>query len=183
DDDGDGYTNLEKYLNSLVEVRPARVAPGDSHGGPIVISATGKTYETLQSAVDALPESGGEITLGPGVYREKVTIARRGVRLQGAGGAPDDVTLVWSDGAIQVGGTFRSATLNVTGDDFRADNLTVQNDYSLRDNPPSQAVALSVTGDRAVFSRVRLLGAQDTLYAGSKKCASATGPCPASRQD
>jgi len=29
---------------------------------------------------------------------------------------------------------------------------------------------------------VRLLGAQDTLYAGSKKCASATGPCPASRQ-
>ncbi|HEY5808623.1 MAG TPA: pectinesterase family protein, partial [Povalibacter sp.] len=44
----------------------------------------------------------------------------------------------------------------------------------------SQAVALAVTADRAVFDRVRLLGAQDTLYAGSRKCAQE--PCPVSRQ-
>jgi pectin methylesterase-like acyl-CoA thioesterase/lysophospholipase L1-like esterase/pectate lyase len=182
DDDGDGYTNLEEYLNALVEPRAPRVVPGETKGGPIIISATGNTYATLQAAVDALPDDGGEITLAPGVYREKVAIVRPGVRLQGVGATPDEVVLVWSDGAINVGGTFRSATLSVTGDNFRADNLTIQNDYSLRDNPPSQAVALSVTADRAIFSRVRLLGAQDTLYAGSKQCANTAERCPTSRQ-
>jgi pectinesterase len=181
DNDGNGYTNLEEYLSSLVEPRETRVAPGDTRGGPIIISATGKVYVTLQSAVDALPDTGGEITLAPGVYREKVSITRPGVRLQGVGAQPADVVLVWSDGAINVGGTFKSATLNVSGDDFRADNLTIQNDYSLRASPPSQAVALSVTADRAIFSRVRLLGAQDTLYAATKKCAAGES-CATSRQ-
>jgi pectin methylesterase-like acyl-CoA thioesterase len=37
-----------------------------------------------------------------------------------------------------------------------------------------------ITGDRAVFNSVRLLGAQDTLYAGSRKCAAE--PCPVTRQ-
>lgn len=46
-----------------------------------------------------------------------------------------------------------------------------------------QSQALQVTGDRAVFRNVRLLGNRNTLYAGSKDCASATGqPCTPSRQ-
>jgi pectin methylesterase-like acyl-CoA thioesterase len=47
----------------------------------------------------------------------------------------------------------------------------------------SQAPAVVVSGDRALFRNVRLLGNQNTLYAGSKDCASATGqPCTPSRQ-
>jgi pectinesterase len=147
----------------------------------IFVLATGTRYPTLQGAVDALPAEGGEITLSPGVYREKVVIDKPHVRLQGVGARPQEVVIAWGDGAINAGGTFKSASLHVSGDDFRADNLTIQNDYSLRATQPSQAVALSVTGDRAVFTRVRLLGAQDTLHAGSKKCAEGT-PCPVSRQ-
>ncbi|WP_249791528.1 pectinesterase family protein [Bradyrhizobium sp. SRL28] len=68
--------------------------------------------------------------------------------------------------AINVGGTAHSATLNASGDDFRLDNLTIQNDHSQhRANPPPQAVALSITGDKDLIRRVRLLGAQDTLFA------------------
>lgn len=177
--DGNAYTNLENYLNDLV---PQRTIPTIQETAPglILITATAKSYETLQKAVDALPSEGGEITLAPGVYREKVVIDKPNVRLQGVGQKPQEVVLVWGDGAVNVGGTFKSATLHVSGDNFHADNLVIQNDYSLRSTQPSQAVALSVTGDRAIFSRVRLLGAQDTLYAASPKCTAE--PCRVSRQ-
>ena len=126
-------------------------------------------YKTLASAVEALPAEGGTIELQPGEYREKVTIAKPNVRLVGKGGKPQDVVVVWSDGALTAGGTFKSFTMNVSGDGFRAKNLTIQNDYHLKDARPSQAVALAITADRAVLEKVRLLGAQDTLYAASKK--------------
>ncbi len=126
-------------------------------------------YKTLTAAIEALPADGGTIELQPGEYREKVTIAKPNVRLVGKGARPQDVVIVWSDGAIAAGGTFKSFTMNVSGDGFRAKNLTIQNDYHLKDPRPSQAVALAITADRAVLEKVRLLGAQDTLYAASKK--------------
>ena len=144
-------------------------------------SAVGQAeYPTLQAAVDALPEGGGEILLAAGTYRGKVNIARAHVRLRGAGRDPGEVVIVWGDAHATVGGTIKSATLTASGDDFRAENLTIRNDFTWQSNEGSQAVALAVTGDRATFHRVRLLGAQDTLYAGSRKCAAE--PCPVSRQ-
>jgi pectinesterase len=154
--------------------------PLDAAPGTATLTATKQRFGSLQAAVDALPEQGGEITLSPGVYREKVLITRRGVRLRGLGSRPGDVVITWSDGAVQVGGTFKTATLEIRGDDFRADNLTVANDYWLRNPAPSQAVALYVTGDRAVIHRVRMLGHQDTLYAADKKCEGSQ--CRVSRQ-
>lgn len=136
----------------------------------------------LQAAIDRLPAEGGVIELKPGIYREKVTLAKSHVRLRGLGRRPQDVVIVWSDGARTAGGTFKSATANISGDDIRVENLTIQNDYWLqRPDQPSQAVALAVTGDRNVFERVRLLGHQDTLYAGSKAKCDARG-CGTSRQ-
>lgn len=126
-------------------------------------------YKTLTAAIDALPKDGGTIELAPGQYREKVTVAKPNVSLIGKGKTPKDVVIVWSDGAITAGGTFKSFSMNVSGDGFRARNLTIQNDYHLKDERPSQAVALAITADRAVLEKVRLLGAQDTLYAASKK--------------
>jgi pectin methylesterase-like acyl-CoA thioesterase len=161
------------------------VKPLDAAPGTVEISATRQRFAALQAAVDALPDTGGEITLSPGVYREKVLITRSKVRLRGLGRKPDDVVITWSDGAVQVGGTFKTSSLEIRGDDFRADNLTVANDYWLRNTEPSQSVALYVTGDRAVFNRVRFLGHQDTLYAADKKCEGAMpdgSPCRVSRQ-
>jgi pectin methylesterase-like acyl-CoA thioesterase len=88
------------------------------------------------------------------------------------------------------GGTSKSASTTVSGDNFLAENLTFENSFS-RDNPDAhgdiQAVALLATGDRDVFRHVRLIGAQDTLYANSKTCHSdaeiaAGRPCRAARQ-
>ena len=121
---------------------------------------------SVQAAIDALPETGGTIRIAPGTWREKLTIAKPNVTLIGTGLRPEDTVLVFNDSSMSAGGTGKSATLTASGDDLRIGNLTIQNDWWLNPaNPPSQAVALLLTGDRAVLSRVRLLGHQDTLYA------------------
>lgn len=148
-------------------VLAAIVAAGGAQAAALKVAHDDpRAYAMIEAAVAALPERGGEIVLAPGVYREKLHIAKSGVHLRGAGAKPQDVVIVWGDGAATAGGTFKSSTLEASGDDFRLDNLTVENDYSKNPaNVPSQAVALSVTGDKDVFSHIRLIGAQDTLYA------------------
>jgi pectin methylesterase-like acyl-CoA thioesterase len=75
--------------------------------------------------------------------------------------------------------------LNVNEDNFFAENITFQNDYRAPAIPypqGSQAVALRVTGDRAVFHNVRLLGNQDTLYANGRGCEKGEQNCKPARQ-
>lgn len=130
-----------------------------------VNAASEVAYHTVQSAIDALSAEGGTILIAPGSYREKLTITGNNVTLAGTGRKPGDVVLVYGDSAQTAGGTFKSATLSVTGTHFSMRNLTVSNDWWLGPaNAPSQAVALSLTGDAAVVSNVRLLGHQDTLF-------------------
>ncbi|EGF91662.1 pectinesterase family protein [Asticcacaulis biprosthecium C19] len=126
-------------------------------------------YKTVIEALNALPETGGTVEISPGTYREKWALSKTDVHLIGTGAKPEDVVLVWGDSAKMAGGTGKSASLTITGDGFRASNVTIQNDYHLNRSEPSQAVALYLTSDRAVLQNVRLLGAQDTLYAASKK--------------
>jgi len=125
-------------------------------------------YQSVQAAVEALPESGGTIEIHTGTYREKLVIAKPNVTLKGLGKHPQDVVLVWGDSNKSAGGTGKSASVWASGDGFEAHNLTIQNDYHLNNTERSQAVALRLTADRAVLTHGRLLGAQDTLYAASK---------------
>jgi pectinesterase len=60
-------------------------------------------------------------------------------------------------------GTTCSSLFVVNANNFEATNLTIQNTYD-EGGGESQAVALMVVGDRNLFSKVRLLGNQDTLY-------------------
>lgn len=144
-------------------------------------------FRTLQEAVDAAPDGNVSIRIKPGEYRQVVTIKTNGVELFGLGKRPEDVVLVYDNSAGTAGGTGKSGTMSVSGDDFRAENLTIANDFEKRHertNEGSQAVALLLTGDREILHKVRLLGYQDTLYASSKVCHAAgeTGACRASRQ-
>jgi pectinesterase len=60
--------------------------------------------------------------------------------------------------------TYTSYTVLVQGNDFTARNLTIANAAG----PVGQAVALHVEGDRCAVINCRLLGNQDTLYAGTE---------------
>jgi pectinesterase len=154
----------------------------------LVVAADGSgQYKTVQEAVDAAPGGNVRIDIKPGEYRQVVAIAANNVELRGLGKTPQDVVLVYDNTHASAGGTGKSASVTVSGDDFVAENLTIANDFEkhhARSEEGSQAVALHVTGDRDVFRHVRLLGYQDTLYADSKSChvADQSGPCRASRQ-
>jgi polygalacturonase len=152
----------------------------------VTVDADGSgDYKSIQEAINSLPATGGTIRISRGTYREVLDIDKPGVRLLGESDDSSVTVIVFDKSAGTAGGTFKSATVNVTGDNFYAEGITFQNDFSQK-NPAisqgAQAVALSVRGDRAVFRNVRILGAQDTLFAAAKSCASDTGPCIPARQ-
>ena len=155
------------------------------------VAATGKAdFKTVQEAVDAAPAGDVVIRIAPGEYRQKLHITAPNVELRGMGKEPADTVLVWDDSHTSANGTGASASVTASGDGFRVENLTITNDFEARHartNEGSQAVALRVTADRAVFEKVRLIGYQDTLYADSKTChepgaVQANAVCHASRQ-
>ena len=130
-------------------------------------------FRTVQEAIDHAPATGETIHIAPGTYREKIHIGTPNVVLVGTGKQAEDVVLSWDDAAINSGGTSKSGTVTVDADGFQAENLTIENTWEnehARTQEGSQAVALLMSSDRAVLDRVRLLGAQDTLYANSRTC-------------
>ena len=148
-------------------------------------------FRTVQQAVDAAPSDGALILVAPGTYREAVSIPKPNIELRGTGSDPSQTVIVDDKNAGENGGTLHSATVEASGDGFRAENITLQNDFN-RTHPQlpagSQALALMLTADRSVLRNVHLLGNQDTVYAGSKHCAAADQPtavaansCPVSR--
>lgn len=174
---------VEKSMN---DEEPRAFVPRSGTKQRVTVAADGSgDFKTVQEGLDALSKHGGTVLIKPGVYREVVRIAKPNVRMQGLSDDPQKVVIVYSNSAYSTGGTFYSATAFVTGDDFHAENLTFQNDYSLIQGlqpQGSQAIALSVRGDHAVFRNVRFLGAQDTLFAASRSCQADAGPCIPARQ-
>jgi len=148
----------------------------------ITVGPSGADFSSIQAAVNAAPETGAVIRIEPGTYREVVHVDKPKIQFRGVTKDPSKVVLVYGNSAASTCGTSCSATLFVTGDDFFAGMMTIANDYSKTSDVPSQAVALSVRGDRAVFRKVRLLGAQDTLYAASEKCMDGRSPCSVKRE-
>ena len=139
----------------------------------IVVAKDGSgDYATLQAAVDAIPESTSEevtLFLRRGIYRERPVIHRDRVRLVGedreaaviaASGCAKD-----PDGNGAEMGTFRSATLMITGRDVTVENLTVRNDAG-DGRLAGQAVAVYSAGDGGIFRNVTMLACQDTLFCG-----------------
>ncbi len=149
----------------------------------VVVASDGSgNYRTVQAAIDAAPVNDAPyvIEIKPGLYKERLFIIRPNVELRGLGADPSQVVLSYDLSAAAAGGTTRSASVTVSGDDFHASNLTIENTFSRAhgmNNEGNQAVALKVMSDRAVFRRVRFLGYQDTLYADGKGCESDKGPC------
>jgi polygalacturonase len=143
-------------------------------------------YYSVQRALDMVPKTGGAVlSVSPGVYREVITIDKPNVTIRSANPDASKTVIVNDRSAGQNGGTLHSATVNVTADNFFAENITFENDFN-KTHPQlpqgSQALALLVTGDRAIFHNVRLLGNQDTVYVASKNCSPDGQNCVAARQ-
>jgi len=146
----------------------------------VAASGTGDYY-SIQRAIDVAP-AGATISIAPGIYRERLSVSKPNIHLRSANPDPRKTVIVFDAN----GGTLNSATVAVTGDGFTAENLTIANDFNATHEQTaqgSQALALMVTADRAVFRHMRFLGNQDTLYAGTPRCtASADHSCATARQ-
>ena len=93
-------------------------------------------YASISEAVLAVPyELEAEITIGPGVYREKLVCEKRRITLRGAGA--DATRLVWGDGGRlphpdgRSTHTFRSYTAFFSGEQLTVEDLTIENDAPL----------------------------------------------------
>jgi pectin methylesterase-like acyl-CoA thioesterase len=150
----------------------------------VAADGTGDFY-SIQRALDAAPATGALVLVAPGIYREVLTIDKPNIQLRSVNPDAAKTVVVNDRNAGENGGTLHSATVNVTADNFFAENITFENDFN-RTHPQlpsgSQALALRVIGDREIFHNVRLLGNQDTVYAGSRNCAPDGENCIPTRQ-
>ena len=137
-------------------------------------------YATIQEAVNAVRDLSQEqvvIRIRPGVYHEKLIIPswKTRISLLGEKGSNTLITNPDFSGKDYPGGkdllgrskysTYTSYTVLVQGNDFRAENITIENTAGR----VGQAVALHVEADRVMIRNCRLLGNQDTLYAATEK--------------
>src|SRR5580698_414456 len=124
-------------------------------------------YPTIQMAMDHHPFAGPGgrvyIEIQPGTYHERVIITQNhtNITFVGMGKSPEDVVITNSLNAKTAGGTFFTETVEINGDGFEADNLTIENTAG----NTGQGVAVANRADRSIFKHCRLLGHQDTLFA------------------
>lgn len=145
----------------------------------IIVATDGSGgFTTIQEAVNSIRDFSQvpvKIFVKKGVYHEKLVIPSWKTMVTLIGESRDSTIITNSDysgkayrGKDLMGkdkfNTFTSYTVLVAGDDFSAQNITIENAAG----PVGQAVALHVEGDRCIVSNCRLLGNQDTLYAGKE---------------
>jgi pectinesterase len=141
----------------------------------ITVSQDGRgDFKTIQEAVNSvrdLSQKQVSIYIKKGIYHEKLVIPSWKTHISLIGESAETTTITNSDfsGKAYPGkdasgkdkfSTYTSYTVLVEGNDFVAENLTIENTAGR----VGQAVALHVEGDRARISKCRLLGNQDTLY-------------------
>jgi len=138
----------------------------------IIVAQDGSgDYTTIQAAIDAAkayPDAQVVIYIKNGEYKEKVQVYSWNTKLSLIGEDKDKTIITFGDyfDKINLGrnSTFHTYTLQVRGNDFYAENLTIENNAG----PVGQAVALHVEADRATFYNCRFIGHQDTIFAAGE---------------
>lgn len=120
-------------------------------------------------ALSTLPRDGApaKLVLAPGVYHEKVVIARENTEL--CAQVPGKSIITWGDGAKarmddgQRRGTFRTATLRTDAAGITLSGLTICNSAAPREEA-GQAIALYADSDGLLVRDCTLRSFQDTLF-------------------
>jgi pectin methylesterase-like acyl-CoA thioesterase len=175
---------FEEYPANPTAPKSATAAPPADNTLYVAADGTGDFY-SVQKALDAAPANGAMLLIAPGTYRESISITKPNIELRGSNADASKTVIIFDKSAGTSGGTLHSATAEIRGDGFRAENLTFANDWNATHTQipvGSQALAVLITSDKAIFSNVRFLGNQDTLYAGSRNCAPDGEPCISTRQ-
>ena len=159
------------------------VSFGQNFSPDIVVDINGTgDFTSIQAAFDAVPSNSSTETiiyLKRGLYdQEKLIVPANKPNITligesreetiisydiyncndgGDGLCPDNKVALWAGNSDLVR---TAATLTIIANDFRAENLTVENTAG----PVGQAQALTLQADRNVFVNCNITGYQDTIY-------------------
>lgn len=138
----------------------------------IVVDRNGRgNFRTVQEAIESIrafdPEGTVTVFVRNGFYKEKLVLPTYVCKVHIIGESRDKTVITYDDHAnINKMGTFRTYTFLIRGNDITLENLTIENVAE----PLGQAVALHLEGDRVIVRNCRIVGNQDTIYAGRENC-------------
>jgi pectinesterase len=125
-------------------------------------------YAFIQDAIDAMrvyPLAPITLYIKNGVYNEKIELPANNVDVTMVGESVDSTIITWNDYSGKgKHTTFTSYTAKISGNRFRAENITFANSAGA----VGQALALYVDADKAVFKNCKFLGNQDTIFASGE---------------
>ena len=147
---------VDRRILEAGSLKPTMVVAKDGSG----------QFKTISEALSKLPKKNNEtmivVYIKAGVYAETVIIPKKVNKVVLLGDGPTKTKIT---GKLSFAGgvkTYHTATVAVNADEFLAKDLTIENTAG---SAGHQAVALRVSGDRAVLYNVKIDGYQDTLYA------------------
>ncbi|MBD1262366.1 pectate lyase [Maribacter polysiphoniae] len=124
-------------------------------------------FTSIQEAINSakgFPDKRVTIKVKNGIYKEKVEVYEWNTHMSIIGEDKDKTIITYDDyfDRLNLGrnSTFHTPTFLVQGNDFYAENLTIQNTAGQK----GQAVALAVNADRVLIENCKIKGNQDTLY-------------------
>ena len=130
----------------------------------MVVASNGSgTHTSIQDAINAIPNGqAAVIFIRKGEYREKINVPSSKSHLTLIGEDVDSTVIVYDDfaGRIVDGvelNTFTSQTIRIDAHDFKAMNLTFENDARPEGSGGGQNVAVSSYGDRSIFLHCRFV--------------------------
>jgi pectinesterase len=125
-------------------------------------------YTSIQDAIDAIrvyPLAPITVYIKNGIYNEKIELSANNVDVTFIGESVDSTIITFNDYSGKgKHTTFTSYTAKISGNRFRAENITFANSAG----PVGQALALYVDADKAVFKNCKFLGNQDTIFAAGE---------------
>ena len=135
----------------------------------MTVSLDGKgDFTSIQAAINAskaYPDQRVVINVKNGIYKEKVLVPACNTNLSIIGESVEKTIITFDDyfNKINKGrnSTFYTYTMLVLANDFRMENVTVENSAG----PVGQAIALYIEGDHSFIRNCHILGNQDTLLA------------------
>ena len=149
---------------------PASLVFAENYDFVVALDNSGN-FTSIQEAIDAckaFPDSRVSIFVKKGTYHEKVVVPSCNTQLSIIGESAEKTIITYNDYFDKINrgrnSTFYTYTFKVEADDFRMENITVENSAG----SVGQAVALHIEGDCCVFMNCRFLGNQDTLYAAGR---------------
>ena len=163
-------------LPEIVKVIPELASHVVNYDFVVAKDGSGDFF-TVQEAINAAPDyckqAATTIFIKDGVYKEKVTIPANKWKLHLIGQSAENTVISWDDYAKKIGstghemGTSATSTVFLYGQDFLAENLTIENTAG-EGKDIAQACAITVDADRVAFINCRFLANQDTIYTYGK---------------